>query len=108
MNAVAIPSVILAGIMFYVGFYHLLLYSHRFQQRADLNFALFCLAMACYDIFSAGLYSLMSSEHSIDWLRLQITALMLGAMFFMWFAWYIAPEMATSRFDFDILNFHNI
>jgi len=85
MNAGSIPAIVLAGIMFYVGLYHLLLYMRRVQQRLDLNFGLSCLAIGCYDIFCAGLYGASSPLEGLEWQRLQGMALIAAAVLFMWY-----------------------
>lgn len=74
MRAVAIPAVVMAGVAFYVGLYHLLIFWGRRQERAHLSFALTCLAVALYDISSAGIYNAASVAACVPWQKLQIIA----------------------------------
>jgi PAS domain S-box-containing protein len=86
MNAQSIPAVVIASISFYVGLYHLLIYSRRKQHRENLTFALLCLATGCYDVFCAGLYNASSVAEGAQWQRLQFIALAFFTTFFLWFA----------------------
>ncbi|HOU12095.1 MAG TPA: PAS domain S-box protein [Anaerolineae bacterium] len=85
MKAQSIPVVVIAGISFYVGLYHLLIYVRRKQHREDLIFALLCLATGCYDVFCAGLYNASSAVEGAPWQRLQFIALACLTSAFLWF-----------------------
>ncbi len=86
MNLLTITPFFMAGIAFFVGFYHLLIYSRLKQQRAHLFFALACIVVSFYDILCTGLYNSESVEEGFLWARLQPTALHLLGVFFLWFA----------------------
>ncbi len=85
MNTLSIPAVFMAGVSFYVGFYHLLLYLRRKQHREDLSFAVLCLAAGFYDAFCAGLYSVHTVADGVKWQRAQFMVLALCVTAFMWF-----------------------
>jgi hypothetical protein len=86
MNIVSVPVTVMAGITFYVGLYHLLVYLRRTENRVNLTFALTCLCVGVYDVASAGLYQATSVAEGAPWQRLQfIAAASLTAAFF-WFA----------------------
>jgi PAS domain S-box-containing protein len=85
MNTLSIPLVAMAGISLYVGFYHLLIYFRRRQNRADLTFAFLCFAYVFYDAFCAGLYNATSVREGVEWQRAQFIALAFFATFFLWF-----------------------
>jgi len=86
MSIVSVPVIVMAGITFYVGLYHLLVYARRTENRINLTFALTCLAVGVYDVASAGLYQATNVAESALWQRMQfIGAALLTAAFF-WFA----------------------
>jgi hypothetical protein len=85
MSTLSIPAVVMASISFYVGLYHLLIYSRRKQHREDLTFALMCLATGLYDVFCAGLYSSTTVAEGVQWQRAQLVALAFFASAFLWF-----------------------
>jgi len=85
VNAGALPVIVIAGIMFYVGLYHLLMYVRRFQQRVDFSLGVAFLAMGCYDIFTAGLYSATTWVEGFEWQRYQVLALSIAMVMFLWF-----------------------
>lgn len=85
MSALSIPTVVMAGISFYVGLYHLLIYLRRRQHREDLTFALMCLATSLYEICCAGLYSATSVAEGAQWQRMQFIALAFFTTAFLWF-----------------------
>ena len=74
MSAVSIPAIVMAGITFYVGLYHLLVYARRTENRINLSFALTCLAVSLYDIASAGLYHATDVAEGALWQRMQFIA----------------------------------
>ena len=75
----------MAGVIVYVGLFHLTIYFQRLDRRGDLTFALICFGMALYDIFCAGLYNATSVAEGINWQRAQIFALILIGVLFLWF-----------------------
>jgi len=85
MSVQSILAVAIAGITFYVGLYHLLLYLRRKRHREDLTFALLCLATGCYDVFCAGLYNASSVAEGVQWQRMQFIALAFLTTAFLWF-----------------------
>jgi len=86
MNALSIPVVMMAGISFYVGFYHLSVYYRRARKhQVDLTFALTCLTMGMYQIFCIGMYNVTSVEEGVLWQRLQVGTLSLIGIAFAWF-----------------------
>ncbi|HSB01955.1 MAG TPA: PAS domain S-box protein [Anaerolineales bacterium] len=85
MNTLSIPVVAMASISFYVGFYHLLIYFRRRQNREDLTFALLCFAIVFYDACSTGLYNASSVAEGAQWQRGQFVALALFVPAFLWF-----------------------
>jgi PAS domain S-box-containing protein len=76
----------MAGISFYVGLYHLLIYIRRPQQRTDFTFAILCFSIASYDIFCVGLYNSTSVIEGMGWQRAQLIALAFFIPAFLWFA----------------------
>jgi PAS domain S-box-containing protein len=102
MNALSIPVVAMAGISFYVGLYHLLIYFRRRQHREDLTFALLCLATALYDVFCIGLYNATAVAESVRWQRAQFIALAFFTTAFLWFVsdyTHQKPSIATYVFS---------
>ena len=85
MNPLCIPVVVMAGISFYVGVHHLMIYLKRTERRENLTFALCCLAMGLYDILSAGLYNAGSVADAAPWQRAQLASLSMVGVFFLWF-----------------------
>ena len=96
MNAMSVPVLVMAGVMVYVGSYHALIYLRQRQQREHLTFALSCLAMALYNLFTAGLYNVTSATEGVYWQRWQVVALALVAIAFAWFVFdYLTPTSAV-------------
>jgi PAS domain S-box-containing protein len=85
VNPISIPIVAMAGITFYVGFYHLLIYFRGGRDRQHLSFALVCLVWGCYDVFCVGLYDVSSVAEGARWQRAQGIALAWGAVALLWF-----------------------
>lgn len=85
MNALSIPPLIVAGMIFYAGFHQLLIYLRRREHRQDLTFALTCIAAGCYAIFCAGLYNASSVAEGGRWQQAQGIALALLALSYLWF-----------------------
>ena len=85
MNPICIPVIVMAGITFYVGMYHLLIFVKRTDYRVNLTFALSCFAMGFYDVFAAVVYNTTSAAQAISWQRAQLTTLAFVGAFFLWF-----------------------
>jgi PAS domain S-box-containing protein len=86
MSILSIPILIMATVSAYVGCYHLYIYfRRRFQHREDLTFALMCLAMSLYDVFSIGMYNATNITEGIVWQRAQVSTLALIGIAFVWF-----------------------
>jgi len=86
MNPASVPPIVMAGLAFYVGHYHLLIYVKRRSHREDLYFALTCLATCCYDLLCAGLYNATSVQAGAWWQRGQFIALAWFTPSLLWFA----------------------
>ena len=86
MSIVSIAVIVMAGITFYVGLYHLLVYARRTENRVNLTFALTCLAVGVYDVASAGLYQATDIAEGALWQRMQFIAAALLTAAFFWFA----------------------
>ncbi|HSK89320.1 MAG TPA: histidine kinase N-terminal 7TM domain-containing protein, partial [Anaerolineales bacterium] len=103
MNTLSIPVIAMAGISLYVGFYHLLIYFRRRQNREDLTFAILCFAIVFYDIFCVGLYSATSVSEGAQWQRAQFIALAVFVPAFLWFvADYTHQKPGTAHYLFSI------
>jgi PAS domain S-box-containing protein len=85
MNTVSIPMIAMAGISIYVGFYHLLIFLRRRQNREDLTFAFLCFAYTAYAVFCAGLYNATSVSEGMQWQRAQFITLGIFVPAFLWF-----------------------
>jgi diguanylate cyclase (GGDEF)-like protein len=85
MHALAIPCVGLASINFSVGGYYLFFYFKKPQIREHLSFALLCLSVGFYTVFSAGLYNSNSLTEGIFWERLQLDTVAAISIFLIWF-----------------------
>jgi methyl-accepting chemotaxis protein len=86
MNMLSLPAIIMAGITFYVGFYHLFIYIRRhFTSREDLTFAITCFTMGLYDIFGFNGYNTTNIAEGIIWQKAQVATLSLIGVAFIWF-----------------------
>ena len=85
MTVLSVPALVMAGIAFYVGLYHLLIYFRRRSHREHATFALLCFTMVLYVMVSVGLYNAASVEAGMPWQRLQVATLALCAAVFPWF-----------------------
>jgi PAS domain S-box-containing protein len=86
MNPASVPPIVMAGLAFYVGHYHLLIFVKRRSHREDLYFALTCFATCAYDLLCAGLYDAASAQAGAWWQRGQFIALACFTTSFLWFA----------------------
>ena len=95
MNTLSIPPLIMAGVTFFAGAYHLPIYFRQKERREHLTFALSCLTMGLYDLFAAGLYSVDSPLQGVHWQRAQVASLALVGIGFSWFIYdYLKPTAA--------------
>jgi PAS domain S-box-containing protein len=85
MNVISIPPIAMATLMFYVGFYHFLIYCRQRDNRENLTFTISCFSVGLYAICCAGLYNAPSPEVGVEWQRLQLTTLALLAVSLLWF-----------------------
>jgi len=85
MNVISIPVIVMAGISFYLAFYHLLIYLRRRTHREHLTFALTCLPMGLYDVCCAFVYNSSSVAQSLPWQRMQVALLGMVGLLFLWF-----------------------
>jgi len=85
MNPVTVLPLVVAGIAFYVGHFHLSVFAQRKRHREDLFFALTCFASGCYDILCSGLYRATSVSAATPWSRGQMIAVSLVTTAMMWF-----------------------
>ena len=76
----------MASIDFSVGAYYLFFYLKRPQIKEHLPFALLCLSVGFYAVFSAGLYNSNSLPEGIFWQRLQLDITVPISIFLIWFA----------------------
>jgi hypothetical protein len=76
----------MASIDFSVGVYYLFFYLKRPQIKEHLPFALLCLSVGFYAVFSAGLYNSNSLPEGIFWQRLQLNITVPISIFLIWFA----------------------
>jgi diguanylate cyclase (GGDEF)-like protein len=85
MQLLSIPCIAMALVNFYVGTYYFYFYSKRRQIREHLPFALLCLSVGLYDVFSAGLYNSLSIDSGVFWQRLQLDTGIVISIFLIWF-----------------------
>ena len=96
MNTLSIPPLIMAGVTFFVGVYHIAIYFRQKEQRQHLTFALSCLTMGLYNLFAAGLYNSASAAQGVHWQRAQVASLALVGITFSWFIYdYLKPTSAV-------------
>jgi signal transduction histidine kinase len=86
VNAFQIAPALLAGVAFYVGVFHLLLFLRIGKtQRISLTFAIFCFTLGIYDILCVGLYLSNSYQVGADWQRFQLMVEGFGGVSLLWF-----------------------
>ncbi len=81
---------------FCVGAYYLFFYFRMRHLKEHLPFALLCLSVGLYDIFSAGLYSAHSLENGVFWQRLQFMCAAVISIFLIWFT-SVFTEQKSNR-----------
>ena len=82
----------MASVNFYVGVYYLYFYLKRRAIREHLPFALLCLGVGFYDVFSAGLYNSLSVAEGVVWQRLQLDSGIAIAIFLIWFTSFFTGQ----------------
>ncbi len=85
MGLLSMPATAMAGIAFYMGFYHLLVFIRRRTLRNSLMLALLSFSIGMYCVFCAGLYSANSVADGVRWQRLQVIALAGVSAAALWF-----------------------
>jgi len=85
MNPISIPPIAMATLVFYVGFYHFLIYRRQKENRENLTFALTCFSVGLYAFCCAGLYNVSSPEVGVEWQRLQGSVLAIFCISLLWF-----------------------
>jgi len=85
----------MASINFSVGAYYLFFYLKRPQIKEHLPFALLCLSVGFYTVFTAGLYNSNSLTEGIFWQRLQLDTIVPISLFLLWFAWIFTGQKGT-------------
>jgi len=85
MNPISIPPIAMATLVFYVGFYHFLIYRRQKENRENLTFALTCFTVGLYAFCCAGLYNVSSPEVGVEWQRLQGSVLAIFCISLLWF-----------------------
>ncbi len=85
MNTFSVLTIAMAAVNLYVGGYYLYFFAKRPQLAEHLPFALLCVSVALYDVFSAGLYSSASVAEGVRWQRLQLETVVAISIFLVWF-----------------------
>jgi PAS domain S-box-containing protein len=85
MNPISIPPIVMATLVFYVGFYHFLIYHRQKENRENLTFALTCFCVGLYAFCCSGLYNASSPEVGVEWQRLQGSSLAILGISLLWF-----------------------
>jgi diguanylate cyclase (GGDEF)-like protein len=96
----AIPVLMMAVITAYIFLYHLVKFLLEKKTFDDLYFALVCLAVILYDVFSIGLYSSTDVSVSINWQRGQLFSVSLIATFTVFFIYQITETKINAVFYF--------
>jgi signal transduction histidine kinase len=102
MHLLSVPCIAMALVNFYVGAYYLYFYLRRPQIREHLPFALVCLSVGFYDVFSAGLYNSLSILDGVFWQRLQLDTLVPISVFLIWFTSVFTQQKDNRIVQFSI------
>jgi diguanylate cyclase (GGDEF)-like protein len=105
MHLLSIPCIAMALVNFYVGTYYLYFYSKRPQIKEHLPFALLCLSVGFYDVFSAGLYNSLSINSGVFWQRLQLDSGVVISVFLIWFTSVFIQQDRNRIIQFSIAYF---
>ncbi|MBN1660816.1 MAG: PAS domain S-box protein [Anaerolineae bacterium] len=104
MNTLSVSPLIMAGVTFFVGSSHLLIYLRQKGERQHLTFALTCLTVGLYDLFAAGLYNTTSAAQGVQWQRAQVSTLALVSIAFSWFVYdYLRATTAVPPYTRTVL-----
>lgn len=85
LHILSVPPLMMAGALFFVGLSHALLARRRVHPHLNVMFALSCIAMGAYDLFSAGLYSAAHAPEGALWQQGQLVSLAFLGVFLLWF-----------------------
>ncbi len=92
----SIPVLMMAVLTGYIAMYHLLKFLLQKKSFEDLYFALLCLSVFLYDLFSIGLYNSTAVSTSIFWQRGQLLAVALIATSTVFFIYRITETRADA------------
>jgi GGDEF domain-containing protein len=93
----AVPVLMMAAITGYILLYHLAKFLLQ-KTIEDLYFALLCLSVILYDLFSVGLYDSTDVATSIGWQRGQLFSVALIATFTVFFIYRITETRVNAFF----------
>ncbi len=96
MQLLATSDILMASINFFVALYYLFFYIKRPQIKEHLPFALLCLSVGLYDVFTAGLYNSTSINEGVGWQRLQLDSIVSISIFLIWFT-AVFTELKNKR-----------
>jgi len=102
MHPLSVPCIAMASVNFYVGVYYLFFYLKRRKEQEHLPFALLCLSIGFYDVFSAGLYNSLSIHNGIFWQRLQLNTVAPISVFMTWFTAVFTRQKGNGFIQFAI------
>jgi PAS domain S-box-containing protein len=85
INPVSIPPIVMATLMFYVGFNHLVIYFRIREKRENITFAITCFTVGIYAISCSALYNTLTPETGVEWQRIQVVILSCLAVVLLWF-----------------------
>lgn len=105
MNPFTIAVIVMGGICFYVGLYHMGLFLRRPRQKENLAFAFTCVLIGLYDFLCAGLYNASSVSQGMAWQKLQFAVLSLFTISLMWFYYQVFPGIPKKLFRFFAIAF---
>ncbi len=85
MQIVAYPCLVMASLSAFAGFLHLFVFFRGRRVPAHLPFALLCVSVAVYDVFSIGLYTSSSVAEGVRWQKLQLDTMDIISVCITWF-----------------------
>jgi GGDEF domain-containing protein len=94
----SIPVLVMAAITGYICLYHLVKVVLQRKTLEDLYFALLCLSVVLYDLFSIGLYNSVDVSISLGWQRGQFFAIAMLATFTVFFIYRITGTRVDALF----------
>ncbi len=89
MNTLSVPVIVISGICWYAGFYHLWMYLRRRKEVQNRSFAFLCFNIAFYNTFCFVQYNSTSVGQGIFWQHLQYASLGALGIFLTWFVYDI-------------------